>query len=264
MEGISFIGAGNMAYAIVNGYIRKNAAETVGVYDISEERRKIFSDMGCRVMEDYKKAAEFAKYIVLCVKPQTIETVLEGIREYITEEKVIISIVAGVSAEYIQEKIGFECKVVRTMPNTPLLIGYGATAVSDTGNLTEEEFETAQELFKSAGKTAKIPSELMNEVVALNGSSPAYIYLFAKVFVDKAQEMGINRESARELFCETLIGSAKMMMESGKSEEELIKMVCSPGGTTLSGLEELKKNNFEESLEKCIEACVKRAYEIGR
>ena len=265
---MSFIGAGNMAYAIILGYIKSSAAENVaadvGIYDINENRKKIFLDMGCRILKDSREAAEFAKYIVLCVKPQNIDDALENIAGYITEDHVIISIVTGVSAEYMQNKIGKKCKIVRVMPNTPLLIGSGATALSDTGNLEEQELVFAESLFKNSGVAERIPAEYMNEIIPVNGSSPAYIYLFAKIFIDKAEEAGIDRTAAKELFCQTLIGSAKMMLESGKSEDELIKMVCSPGGTTLSGLEKLKENGFEDTVKKCIDACVKRAYEIGK
>ena len=150
------------------------------------------------------------------------------------------------------------------MPNTPLLLGEGATALAMGGCCTDDEFGLVCEIFASCGKVAVIGKDKMKEIIAINGSSPAFIYLYAQAYIDYAESVGIDREVAKELFSQSLIGSAKMMTDSGKTISELITMVSSKGGTTLAGLEKLREGDLHKTVEECCKACTKRAYELSK
>ena len=263
---LGFIGAGNMAGAIISGVLgaEQIPPHEIGVYDINEEKCAALGKQGLQACQSPFQLVERCKYVVLAIKPQNFEEVLGQIAGAVTEETVIISIAAGISPAYIKAKLGESCKVVQVMPNTPLLIGYGATAISKAEPTTQEEFDFAYQLFASAGMVEKIDNCLMNEVIPLNGSSPAFIYLLAKLFVDRAQELGFDRDCANRLFCNTLIGSAQMMLTTGLNHQALIDMVTSPAGTTFSGLQALADNGFHEAIRKAYDATVKRAYELGK
>ena len=199
---------------------------------------------------------ENCKYVFLAVKPQVIDGVLATIKDYVTKDTVIVSILAGITGEYIKSQTIPDAKVVLVMPNTPLLLNQGASALSPVAPVTDEEFNFVRSIFDSCGKTAVLTADKMKEVIAINGSSPAFIYLYAKAFIDYAVENGISKDSATELFAQSLIGSAKMITDSGYTLDELI--------TTLAGLDELYKGNLEEITKKCCESCTKRAYELSK
>lgn len=263
---VGFIGAGNMATAIISGVIKSGVllASEIGVYDVNTQKVDDYIEKGLKGYSDPTSLVKECKYIVLAVKPQNCPEVLELIGNHLDSDSVIISIAAGISAEYIKTKAGFDVKVISVMPNTPLLIGCGSTAISYSSPTEKQEFNFAKSLFESAGNVEEIPNELMNEVIPLNGSSPAFIYLFTKLFVDRAIELGFDKDTANRLFCHTLIGSAKMMLETGKSHQELIDMVSSPGGTTLKGTEALVNSGIEKAIKNCFNETVKRAYELGK
>ncbi len=261
----AFIGAGNMAYSILKGMLAsKTKPEEIYVYDVSAERLALFEELGCIPVASEAEAAARAGYILFAVKPQVIDGVLTAAKEAITPEKVLIFIVAGMTTEYVERTVGRPCKVVLVMPNTPFLIGCGAAAVSATERVSAEEYALAKSVFEGSGIVEDVPADKMREVIPVNGSSPAFIYYFAKLFIDRAQEMGLDGETAKRLFCATMIGSARMLTESGKTPDELIKAVCSPGGTTLRGMEQLEKGEFKAAVDGCIDECVKRAYELSR
>jgi len=263
---VGFIGAGKMATAIVGGIIKSQLLKKteIAICDKNQTALDSFSKEGFDVYVNPADIAEKCKYIILAVKPQNIDEILESIKNKVTAENIVVSILAGVSAEYIKKSLGFDCKIVLVMPNTPLLLGYGATAISRIEPTKDDEFEFVFNIFNSAGKTEIIDSNKMREIIPINGSSPAVIYLLAKLFCEKAESYGISKETANNLFCQTLIGSAVMMTQTGKTHQELIDMVCSPGGTTLKMLEALNNNNIKNAVDEAIEACIKRAYELGR
>ncbi len=255
-----------MAGAIISGAIdagRLSPGE-ICVYDISEEKTAAYAKRGLRVCQSPAKLAGLCKYVVLAIKPQNFEEVLSQLAGAVSDETVLISIAAGISPSYIKSKLGEGSKVVQVMPNTPLLIGFGATAISKAEPTTQEEFDFACGLFASAGVVEQIDNRLMNEVIPLNGSSPAFIYQLTKLFVDRAQQLGFERECANRLFCNTLIGAAQMMLTTGMDHQALIDMVTSPAGTTFSGLQALAENGFDEAIIKAYDATVRRAYELGR
>ena len=263
---IGFIGGGNMATAIIQGIILTQFVpkENLYVFDVSEERCKYFQEQGITIAKNSVDLADHCDYIFLAVKPQVIESVLTELKGHIDDHHVVISIAAGISDTYIKATLDFDCKVVLVMPNTPLLIGCGASALAKIPPVTDTEFQLVFDIFSSVGKAVVIPKEKMNEIIPVNGSSPAFIYLLAKIVADYADSLGIDRETANTLFCQTLIGSAQMMLQSGKSQDELIRMVCSPGGTTLKLVDTLYEKDWKGILEEAMKRCIDRAYELGK
>ena len=198
------------------------------------------------------------------MKPQQAEEVLREMAPAMGPETVVVSIAAGISARYIRGILGEGTKVVLVMPNTPLLVGCGATAVARCQPTTQEEFDYVKGVFSSAGLVEEIPADKMNEIIAVSGSTPAYLYLFAQCFCRYAVEQGIDFDTANRMFCQTMAGAAKMMTETGMTHQQLIDMVTSPKGTTLMGLEALKEGGLEELVRRCCDATIRRAYELGR
>lgn len=260
---IGFIGAGNMASAIIKGYL-KNAETEILVYDIDETKMDQLVKLGVKKTNDVKSLVSQVKYLVLAVKPQNFTEVLEEIKGNLTSETVVVSIAAGITAEYIKKTLEQDVKVVLVMPNTPLLLGCGATALSKAEPTCEDEFEFVCRMFQSSGKIAVISPDKMNEIIAVNGSSPAFIYQITKHFIEYAEKQGITYDTALEMFCQALVGSAKMMTESGYNLDELIQMVSSKGGTTIAGLNAMAENGLGGAIQAGCEACTKRAYELAK
>lgn len=263
---IGFVGAGNMAGAIIGGVLRKGIfrPEEIGVYDVLEEKREQYAAAGHPVFDGVEALTAACGTVVLAVKPQVFPAVLPKVKKAMTPDKLLVSIAAGISAASIQDAVGFPCKVVLVMPNTPLLVGEGATALARVEPTTVEEFETVKAMFAAAGIAEEIDSSKMKEVIPVHASSPAFIYLLTKVIADCAERHGIDREASVRLFCRTLAGSARMMTETGRTQQELIDMVCSPGGTTLAALEALEKAGFTDAVTRAFDACVRRAEELSR
>lgn len=265
MNNVGFIGTGNMGFAIMKGISESTLKDTVKIhaFDIKKESLERCSNFAV-LCNSEKEIFESCKYVFLAVKPQVIDDILNKIKDFVTEDTVIVSILAGITGEYIKSQTIPNAKVVLVMPNTPLLLNEGASALAQVEPVSNEEFNFVRSIFDSCGKTAILTPDKMKEVIAINGSSPAFIYLYAKAFIDYAIENGISEKSATDLFAQSLIGSAKMITNSGYTLNELIKMVSSPGGTTLAGLDELYKGNLEEITKKCCEACTRRAYELSK
>jgi pyrroline-5-carboxylate reductase len=263
---IGFIGAGNMGSAIMKGIAGSQLKNSVQIYAVDHNKDKLdaLSEYGVSPCADEREIMEKCRYVFLAVKPQVIDGVLETAAPYTSENTVFVSIAAGISDEFIASKTIPNAKVILVMPNTPLLLGEGASALSHNDNVTDEEFETVLNIFSLCGKAAVISLDKMKEIIAINGSSPAFIYLFAKGFIDYAESVGISSETATELFAQSLIGSAKMITDSGNNIDELIKMVSSPGGTTLAGLDRLYEGKLTEVVKNCCESCTKRAYELSK
>lgn len=266
MTTVGFIGAGNMGYAIMKGIASSELAQSTRLFafDPDEAKRARLAEIGVTACASGAEVLGASKFVFLAVKPQMFEAVLAEIGSAVTKDTVIVSIAAGITADYIRSKTLPETKVVLVMPNTPLLLGAGASALAKCDPTSEEEFATVCSFFNACGISATLPEDKMKEIIAINGSSPAFIYLFAKAFVDYAAKEEIDRDTALSLFAQSLIGSAKMLTDSGYSIEELIKMVSSPGGTTLAGLDELYKGELEKTVDAACTACTRRAYELSK
>lgn len=262
---LGFIGAGNMAGAMIDGILSKALLqpEEVAVCEMDPAKAEAFGSQGCKLFSAIQELVTACDTIVLAVKPQSFPQVLPEVAKTMTADKVLVSIAAGISAEMIKKAVGFDCKVILVMPNTPLMLGQGATALARVAPTTEEEFRRVRALFDAVGTTGEVPSGKMREVIPVNGSSPAFVYLFARTIVECAENHGLDGETAMALFCQTLIGSAHMLLESGQTPMELIRAVCSPGGTTLAAMRTLEDQGFTSALTKAFEACVQRAEELS-
>lgn len=266
MTDIGFIGAGNMGYAIMKGISASALADNIRLFAYDSDRAKLdrLQELGVQSCESEADVFSKCVYVFLAVKPQQLEEVLERAALSVTKNSVIVSICAGITDGYIASKTVVGAKVVLAMPNTPLLLGEGATALSRSESVSDGEFELICSIFGACGEYAVIPKDKMKEIIAINGSSPAFIYLYAQAFIDYAISEGIDEAAAKSLFARSLIGAAKMITDSGRSIDELIEMVSSKGGTTVAGLEKLREGGLSETVTQCCKACTKRAYELSK
>lgn len=272
MINLGFIGAGNMGFAIIKGIIGGGKEEnkpllsrglSLFAYEPDSGKKERLLQLGVTLCESENDLAEKCGYILLAVKPQVLGDILDKMKPSVTAEHVFISICAGISSEFIKSRTNPGVKTAIVMPNTPAMLGLGAIAIARDEVISEEEFGFARSVMETCGLVKEIPMSKMKEIICVNGSSPAFIYLFAKGFTDYASEVGIDERTALELFAQSLVGSAKMLTDSGMTVEQLIKQVSSPGGTTIAGLEKLYEGKLEESVKEACRACTDRAYELA-
>ena len=264
---ISFIGGGVMAEAIIKGIISSGrvSPEKVMSSDICTDRTSLFCKaFGISTTSDNLKLVSQAEIIILAVKPQIIESVLQEIAEEIDTSMLIISIAAGVPLNRIEGILKAGCRVVRVMPNTPALIGEGVSALSPGHNAIKEDMDVAGMIFGAVGKTVVVEEKYMDAVTGLSGSGPAYIFLIIEALGDAGVKVGLTRETARTLALQTVLGSTKMLLETGEHPAKLKDMVTSPGGTTIAGLHILEAGKIRAVIMDAVEAATKRSQELGR
>ena len=261
---IGFIGMGNMAGAIAGGILKAGivAPENICFFDVSDAALEHGKALGFTAFDSEIDIVKNSEYVFLCVKPQSFTDVLKKIKADVSDKNVFLTIAAGIKTSSITSELG-DVAVIRAMPNTPLLLGCGAVALTKNEKATFEEFEFIRTIFESVGTVYELPENKFNEVINVNGSTPAYIYLFAKTVTEYAAESGIPFEIALPMFCDTLKGSAEMLTKSGKTPDELITMVSSKGGTTVAAMNKFAQTGFADSLRAGMKACVDRAYELS-
>ncbi|WP_411336284.1 pyrroline-5-carboxylate reductase [Ruminococcus gauvreauii] len=259
---LGFIGCGNMGSAIMNGILncRMVTPDEIMVSDKNEQAiMKAKQEKGVLGTADNCTAVGFADILFLAVKPQYYEDVLAEIKDALSDRQIIVSIAPGKTLGWIGERLGETRKIVRTMPNTPALVGEGMTGVCRNQNVTQQEMETVLNILKSFGKAEVVPENLMDVVVSVSGSSPAYVFMFIEAMADAAVADGMPRAQAYEFAAQSVLGSAKLMLETGKHPGELKDMVCSPGGTTIEAVRVLEKQGFRSSVIEAMKACVRKA-----
>lgn len=259
---LGFIGLGNMADAIIGGIISKDkytANDIIGSSKTVETAQRIHEKYGIQTGTNNAEVAEHADIIILAVKPIFFKEVIAEIKSAVTEDKLVISIAAGKSIDWIEQEFGKEIALVRCMPNTPALVGEGCTGVCLNTRVTQVQEEITMEIMNSFGKASIIPERIMNAVIGVSGSSPAYVFLFIEAMADAAVQAGMPRKQAYEFAAQSVLGSAKMVLETGKHPGELKDMVCSPGGTTIEAVKVLEQNGFRGTVMKAVEACVDKA-----
>lgn len=263
---IGFIGAGNMATAIINGILSNHAKtpDELWVFDPDQTKMALMREKGVQCAASCQALAAASDILVLAVKPQNYDEVLADIRDAVTDTTVIVTIAAGISIDYVRRGVARHCPVVRVMPNTPLLLGKGASALCRSDAISDEDFEEVYRMFALSGEAVLLPEEQMNAVIAVNGSSPAYVYLFAKAMADYAVSVGIDGKTALELICKTFEGSAEMLRSSGDTPDELIRKVSSKGGTTIEALKVLNDRGVPQAIVDAMAACTRRAEELGK
>lgn len=261
---IGFIGFGNMARAIAGGVIKQQMVPTqeICAFDVNAAACEAAKALGFTVLTSEAQVVAESEFVFLCVKPQSFPELLTHLKGKASAKNTFLTIAAGIKIASITAQLG-DVAVIRAMPNTPLLLGCGATALTHNARATQQAFAFVRSVFASVGTVYELPEDKFNEVINVNGSTPAYIYLFAKIIADYASESGIPAQIALPMFCDTMKGCARMLTESGKTPEELITMVSSKGGTTVAALNKFAETGFEQSLRAGLKACVDRAYEMS-
>ena len=264
---IGFIGAGNMGEALIKGLLASGKVNPAQIV-VSDRHKERLAYM----LETYKVGAlsknsevtQRADIIILAVKPDVAGAVLKEIREDLSREKLLISIAAGVTTNFINNHLLHSSTVIRVMPNTPAIVLEGVSAIFCGGTVSKDAQETAMEIFSSIGKSVAIEDEgLMDVVTGLSGSGPAFVFLFLEALTDGGVKMGLKRDVASLLSAQLFLGSAKLVMESEKHLGELKDMVTSPGGTTITGLHVLEKRGVRGALIEAVEAATRRSKELS-
>ena len=241
---LGFIGCGNMAQAMITGILTQKVVspqELIVSNPREEKTAKLKDEFGIITTTDNKEVAKQSDILVLSVKPQVYPAVIKEIRDEVSSEQIIVTIAAGVSMEAAERQFG---KIVRVMPNTPALVGEGMSGLCCNEYVTEEEFDRVHKIFESFGKAEKITENLMDAVVGVSGSGPAYVYMFIEAMADAAVAQGLPRKQAYTFAAQTLLGSAKMVLETGQHPGELKDAVCSPAGTTIEAVNVLEKKGM--------------------
>jgi len=264
---LGFIGGGNMAEAMIRGLLKAQllGPQEILASDVTAERLTYLQQtFGIRTSRDNAEVAGKADIVLFAVKPQIMSPVLDGLVEVITEEKVLISIAAGISTRLIAEKFPGKVRVVRVMPNTPALVLEGASALAPGAAATPEDLELAKRLFAAVGKVVVVEETLMDAVTGLSGSGPAYIFMIIDALSDAGVKVGLSRKVAQLLAAQTVLGAARMVLETHKHPGELKDMVTSPGGTAIAGLHTLEAGGLRTTLINAVEAATRRSMELGR
>ncbi|MGV9174148.1 MAG: pyrroline-5-carboxylate reductase [Promethearchaeia archaeon] len=253
---IGIIGIGNMGNALLNGIIKSNILpkDNILIYDTNEElldqRKKKYDVSSAINNKDLVKQSDF---VLLCVKPQVVDQVLEEIKTKVTE-KIIISIAAGVTIGQIEDIIKKNIPIIRIMPNTPALVGEGASAISKNQKVKNKSIEFVKDILNSVGLVVEVEEKYIDAVTGFSGSGPAYVFMAIEALADGGVKMGLSREVALKLAAQTVKGAAEMVLETKKHPGELKDMVASPGGTTIAAIHELEKNAFRASFIKAVES----------
>jgi len=261
---IGFIGAGNMAEAMVRGLLRGEfSPEQVTVSGPREERmRELRERFSIHATTDNHAAAK-AGIVVLSVKPQILSRVLDGIAGSIGAESLVISIAAGVPIAAIQARLPAGTRVIRAMPNTPALVDAAATAISRGEHARDSDLDDAKRIFDAVGITVVLEESQLDAVTGLSGSGPAYVFLILEALSDAGVKVGLSRRTSQLLAAQTLLGSAKLLLETNEHPGRLKDMVTSPGGTAITGLHTLEHGGVRTTLMNAVEAATKRSKELG-
>lgn len=263
----AFIGCGNMGSAIVRGFTAGGVVQagSIRVFDKCSANYQSLQQLGVQTVESIDEAVSDVDYIFLCVKPKDVSSVVSECcrASNYKRSSVFVSIAAAVPISLICEAAGEDVPVIRTMPAMPMLIGEGAIAVCKNDLVDNKVFAYICRLFSSIASVSVMDEVLLNPIISVNGSSPAYVYLFVKAMLEGAVKQGVPEDQALPLILQTIIGSAKMIEKSSCSLDEQISRVCSPGGTTLEAMKVLQESDFVSSVQEAMEACTKRANEIS-
>ena len=262
---IGFIGCGNMASAIIGGIIKNQlvpaddimvSAKTKATLQRAADRFHVRTSLESRMV------AEFADVLVLAVKPNVVGAVAEEIREIVRPDTVIVSIAAGRELSYLAEVLGDQQKITRAMPNTPALVGEGMTALCPNQNVTAEDLEKVSRIFNCFGRAEVVPEDLMPAVTAVSGSAPEYVFMFIESMADAAVHQGMERETAYKFAAQTVLGSAKMVLDSGLHIGKLRDMLMTPGGTTIEGLRVLEEKGMRGAVMDALIAASEKAKKL--
>ena len=262
---IGFIGCGNMATAMIKGILDSQKVKTEDVIASAKSektREKIKTELGINAARKNKEVVEFSDILFLAVKPQYYEEVIQEIKDDIRENQMIVSIAPGKTLAWLAERLGENKKIIRTMPNTPAMVKEGMMGMCRNDLVTEDEMQQVKDICESFGKAEVVPESLIDVVVGVSGSSPAYVFMFIEAMADAAVADGMPRTQAYKFAAQAVLGSAKMVLETGKHPGELKDMVCSPGGTTIEAVRVLEEKGMRSAVIEASRACVKKARDM--
>lgn len=263
---ITFIGGGQMAEAVIGGLLSGQVCSGDSIWatdPVSERRDRLKSQFGILVGSANREAVAWADVVVLAVKPQMLSVVLSELGPTLVHA-LVISIAAGVTIRTIAEQIAGAMRVIRAMPNVPALVREGMTALALGSAVSEDDSRLARTVFESVGRVVLVEERLMDAVTGLSGSGPAYIFQAIEALADGGVMMGLPRQTAELLAAQTVLGAARLVLESGVHPAQLKDRVASPGGTTIAGLHQLEQRGFRAALMAAVEAATTRSKELGR
>ncbi|MBP6634155.1 MAG: pyrroline-5-carboxylate reductase [Kofleriaceae bacterium] len=263
---IGFIGAGNMAEALIRGLIEGKVASPTAIAASApraERAEQLHTRYGIAVSRDNAEIAGRSRLVVLAVKPQILEKVCRQIAGAIRPDTLIVSVAAGVDTATIEEQLFEGARVVRAMPNTPAQVRAGATAIAAGRHATDDDLATARRIFDAVGITVALDEIHLDAVTGLSGSGPAYIFLILEALADAGVKVGLSRRDAQRLAAQTVMGSAKLLLDTDEHPGKLKDMVTSPGGTAIAGLHTLEQGGLRTTLINAVEAATRRARELG-
>jgi pyrroline-5-carboxylate reductase len=262
---LGFIGVGNMGEALVKGLLASGASKPSQIW-VSARRKERVAEL-CKAHGvnggTNAEVADACDVLVLGVKPQILDQVLRGIADKVTHEKLIISVAAGVPIAAIERRLHIAARIVRSMPNTPATVGAGATAIALGEHATDADLAVARALFDSVGITVQLEESQLDAATGLSGSGPAYIFLIIEALSDAGVKVGLSRSAAMQLAAQTVLGSAKLLIESKEHPGMLKDKVTSPGGTAIAGLHTLEAGGLRNVLMNAVETATRRARELG-
>ncbi|WP_028986386.1 pyrroline-5-carboxylate reductase [Thermicanus aegyptius] len=262
---IGMIGAGSMAEALIQGLVKEGKVSPRQIHVTNrsrKERLKELSDRyGIEPVTDNSVLKEM-DILILAIKPKDAAEALFPIKAYLHRKQLMISMMAGVSMDYLLRLVGFRLPIIRTMPNTSSAIGLSATAIAVGPHCSQENVEDAEEIFKAIGSVTWVKEEDLDAVTALSGSGPAYIYYLVEAMEQAGIEVGLSPQISRELTLKTLLGAAHMLIETGEEPSILRTKIMSPGGTTVAGIEFLNQSKFQEAVKGAVLSAWKRSLEI--
>lgn len=258
---LAVIGCGNMASAIIGGLTGKGiikGSEITASDKLAEAREKMRRNFGTEVTEDNRACVRDAELVLFAVKPGVFPDIAEELKEAV-RGKLLLSIMAGKSIKDLEDMLGADQKIVRAMPNTPALVGAGITGYCPNSKVSPEEVEQMRIVLEAFSEAEQVPESLMGVVTSLSGSSPAYVYMFIEAMADAAVADGMPRKQAYHFASQTVLGSAKMVLETGRHPGELKDMVCSPAGTTIEGVTKLEEKGFRTAVIEAVRSCTHKA-----
>lgn len=263
---LGFIGCGNMAQAMITGILNQKVfekEEIIASGPTPEKMNAVREKFGIVTTGNNCEAAK-ADIVILSIKPQMYEDVIKEIRKEVSKKQLIVSIAAGISMSQVERQFGKEMKIIRVMPNTPALVGEAMSGMCCNEYVKEEEFDEVYHIFESFGKVEKITENLIDAVVGVSGSSPAYVYMFIEAMADAAVMQGIPRSKAYTFAAQSVLGSAKMVLETGQHPGELKDAVCSPAGTTIEAVRVLEKKGMRSAVIEAVHAASKKSKDMGK
>jgi len=261
---LGFVGAGNMAEAIARGAIDKGvlSANAMIASDPSAPRKAVFESLGIKVVDSNAEVIAQSDQVMLAIKPQVLPALAVELSEHGRDDQVLISIMAGIGSAKLCDAVGKPARVVRVMPNTPMMVGLGMSGLAVGEHAQPGDESLAMKLFGAAGEVVRVDEKLMDAVTAVSGSGPAYVYYLAEAMQQAAEDMGLG-EHARLLVSQTLVGAARMLMDSPDSAAQLRRKVTSPGGTTAAAIEHMEANKVKQVISDAVKAAEARGKELG-